>query len=262
MISAILKFRANFDGHLQAANGYLLLSAIKRALSGTEVYRYLNEEKERKPFTLSCIVPDSFWNQFEKNSFGDDLFPISKNDIMSFRITFLYDNYFEQFREAFAPERITIGGMGFSFINIADICSMEKDDWKQAPSKDSVKFHFISPVGFKNSGKQNVLPTPTAVFNSLITKWTNAFGEELTEKYCKDMNLNRIMVDSFNIKTNEFKLKDGLTFRGCVGNITYRFHDMNSEDEKRALTWLSKFAFFSGIGYKTTQGMGQAIAYS
>lgn len=164
--------------------------------------------------------------------------------------------------EVYAPKRVTIGGMGFSFMNIADVCFVDKSDWERTPPKDSVKFHFISPVGFKNSGKQNVLPTPSVIFNSLMTKWSNAFGEELIEKYCKDINLNKIMVDSFNIRTNEFKLKDGLVFRGCVGGIMYRFHEINRDDEKRALTWLSKFAFFSGVGYKTTQGMGQAVAYS
>ena len=260
MISAIIKFKASFNRHLQSANGHLLLSAIKHALNSTEVSDNINVDENRKLFTLSCVVPDSFWSQFENNSFIES-YSVNMNDIMSFRITFLYDDHYEQFKDIFAPGRMTIGGMGFSSIKIADVCRVDQNEWKQAPPINSVKFYFMSPVGFKNSGRQLVLPTPPAVFNSLMTKWSNAFGEELSEKYCKDINLNKIIVDSFDIRTAEFKMKDGITFKGCVGGITYSFRDM-SNDEKRALSWLSKFAFFSGVGYKTTQGLGQVIAYS
>ena len=262
MISAIIELKSDFDGILTAANGYLLLSAVKHALRDTILLPLFHNDEKSKPFTLSCVVPLDFWSGINSNSKTyEDKFLIDKNDIMSFRITFLHDNHYEQFKDIFTPKRMTIGGMGFSSISITDVCHVDKNDWKQAPSIDSVEFRFISPVGFKNSGKQNVLPTPSAVFNSLITKWSNSFGEELIEKYCKDMNLNRIMVDSFDIRTNEFKLKDGLIFRGCVGSITYCFNEINNENEKRVLSWLSKFAFFSGIGYKTTQGMGQVVAY-
>jgi CRISPR-associated endoribonuclease Cas6 len=255
--------KSDFEGSLTAANGYLLLSAIKHALRETILLPLFHNEEKKKFFTISCVVPLNFWSSFINDSFKiyGDRFLVDKNDAMSFRITFLYDNHFEQFKECFAPKRMTIGGMGFSFMNIADVCAMDQNDWKQASPKESAKFQFISPVGFKNSGKQNILPTPFAVFNSLMAKWNSAFGEELLESYCKNINLNRIMVDSFDIKTNEFKLKDGLVFRGCVGSIAYDFREMNCEDEKRALSWLSKFAFFSGIGYKTTQGMGQAIVH-
>ena len=263
MISAIIELKSDFDGSLAAANGYLLLSAIKHALRETTLLPLFHNEEKKKLFTVSCVVPLDFWSSSNNNSIiYEDRYTINKNDEMAFRITFLCDDHFEQFKEVFAPKRMTIGGMGFSSVNIIDVFHVDQNDWKKVPSKDFVKFQFISPVGFKSSGKQNMLPTPVAVFNSLLTKWNNAFGEEFNEKYCKDINLNKILVDSFDIRTAEFKMKDGLAFRGCVGNIAYYFHEINSEDEKRALSWLSLFAFFSGIGYKTTQGMGQAIAYT
>ena len=264
MISAIIELKSDFNGSLAAANGYLLLSAITHALRETTLLQLFHNEKKKKLFTVSCVVPLNFWRSSDDNNLNiyEDRYSISRNDEMSFRITFLYDEHFEQFKELFAPKRMTIGGMGFSSINIVDVCQIDHNDWQQVPSKDSVKFQFLSPVGFKSSGKQNVLPTPVAVFNSLLTKWNNAFGEEFNEKYCKDINLNKIMVDSFDIRTYEFRMKDGLAFRGCVGNIAYSFHEINNEDEKRALSWLSLFAFFSGVGYKTTQGMGQVIAYT
>ena len=117
MISAIIKFKASFNRHLQSANGHLLLSAIKHALNSTEVSDNINVDENRKLFTLSCVVPDSFWSQFENDSFIES-YSVNMNDIMSFFTTFLYDEHYEQFKENLTRGRMRIVGMRFSSITV------------------------------------------------------------------------------------------------------------------------------------------------
>lgn len=115
----------------------------------------------------------------------------------------------------------------------------------------------ISPTCVRRIRREWVLPTPAVVFDSLLRSW-NVFG---TPKF--DGALTRLVeadvnVDWFRLHTERFRLGEA-PIKGWLGKVTYRVF---AEDRalRVLLNALADFAVYAGVGYKTTQGLGQVRA--
>ncbi|ASC71714.1 hypothetical protein XM38_026680 [Halomicronema hongdechloris C2206] len=121
---------------------------------------------------------------------------------------------------------------------------------KTSPVSDDLSLELRSPTAFKQ-GKKTIqpFPLPELVFGSLLRRW-NAFAPE-------DLQFSQIewqgMVSAFDLKTRVLRLEGGPQI-GSVGWIRYRFLDA---EQARIASVLAQYAFFAGVGYKTTMGMGQ-----
>jgi CRISPR-associated endoribonuclease Cas6 len=120
---------------------------------------------------------------------------------------------------------------------------------------EELELRFLSPTGFKRQGKQYLLPEPKLVFGSLLRKWkawVDPTVEDLEDLY------PRVGIGSYELKTQAVRLEQGGVWRGFVGSLRYDLRGLE-EWERRVLGLLGRFAFYVGVGYKTTQGMGQAL---
>lgn len=121
---------------------------------------------------------------------------------------------------------------------------------KASPVSDDISLEFQSPTAFKQ-GKKTIqpFPLPELVFGSLLRRW-NAFAPE-------DLHFLPVewhgMVSAFDLKTKVLRLEGGPQI-GSVGWVRYRFPDV---EQARIASVLAQYAFFAGVGYKTTMGMGQ-----
>ncbi|MBE9111596.1 CRISPR-associated endoribonuclease Cas6 [Nodosilinea sp. LEGE 07298] len=121
---------------------------------------------------------------------------------------------------------------------------------KTSPVSDDIFLEFQSPTAFKQ-GKRTIqpFPLPELVFGSLLRRW-NAFAPE-------DLHFPQIewqgMVSAFDLKTQVLRLEGGPQI-GSVGWVRYRFPDAG---QAHIASILAQYAFFAGVGYKTTMGMGQ-----
>ena len=119
--------------------------------------------------------------------------------------------------------------------------------------RDDISLEFQSPTAFKQ-GKKTIQPFPLSelVFGSLLRRW-NAFAPE-------DLHFPQIewqgRVSAFDLKTQVLRLEGGPQI-GSVGWVRYRFPDA---EQARIASILAQYAFFAGVGYKTTMGMGQVQA--
>ncbi|MGQ9675445.1 MAG: CRISPR system precrRNA processing endoribonuclease RAMP protein Cas6 [Chloroflexota bacterium] len=114
---------------------------------------------------------------------------------------------------------------------------------------------FASPTTFSFGQRKVPLPLPELVFGSLLKKWNTfspfkfssdllaLFGERLVVSEVH--NLNTQMLDFGRYKE-----------KGFVGQVTYEALGPWSDEDVRALNILADFAFYAGVGYKTTMGMG------
>lgn len=122
----------------------------------------------------------------------------------------------------------------------------------QSPTSSKITLKFHSSTSFKiNRNTIQPFPLGDFVFNSLLRRWNHFAPEELqfsTPSW-------QIPVAAFDIKTYAIQLKK--VEIGCEGWVTYLFP--NTEQAKIA-SILSQFAFFSGVGRKTSMGMGQIRA--
>ena len=68
----------------------------------------------------------------------------------------------------------------------------------------------------------------------------------------------RVGIGSYDLKTQAVRLEQGGVWRGFVGSLRYDLRGLE-EWERRILGLLGRFAFYVGVGYKTAQGLGQAL---
>lgn len=118
-----------------------------------------------------------------------------------------------------------------------------------------VSFQFASPVVFKSGGLSHPLPTASLVFNSLIEKW-NAFAPVAFMPELRRYAEECLAVSRFELKSRAVPLKEGGLRIGAVGEVTFTATNFDRFWLGQIHT-LAAFAFFSGIGAGTSQGLGQ-----
>ena len=131
------------------------------------------------------------------------------------------------------------------------------------------EFEFATPTAF-SMGQQpwgklmKLLPEPAHVFESLAKQW-ETFAPEHLRLAAKDLTARRLatwceeslIVARYALETR-YLPSSKFAQAGFQGKILYEMKGTQSIPEAAWLTRLAHFALFSGVGYKTSMGMGQA----
>ncbi len=117
--------------------------------------------------------------------------------------------------------------------------------------KNKFVLDFLSPTCFRKDGRLQLLPLPSLVFGGLLERW-NAFSETKLPATLFDV----IYITRYNLKTNTVDFGN-YKLVGCRGICEYTFLPEAREIDKWVINTLVNYAAISGIGYKTTMGMGQ-----
>jgi len=146
---------------------------------------------------------------------------------------------------------------------------VEKVDWQKgtrahftsleeifscAQPEKTIVLEFCSPTLFLNGGKDKNFPLPEYVFSSLLKKWKTFSEIEMPSKIKKE--LRKIRAAQYRLLTVHVPFTEQL-ITGFIGKVWYELEDEMSNEIKKALNALADFAFYSGVGYKTSIGMGQ-----
>lgn len=126
----------------------------------------------------------------------------------------------------------------------------------ERPPERRISLQFASPTAFHSGGKNIPLPLPHLVFGSLLERW-QAFApipiSAEARRYAEEM----VALSRYDLRTRILPFKEGAYQVGFVGQAT--FLAMNSDRYwVGVLHLLAAFAFYAGVGYQTTVGMGQA----
>jgi CRISPR-associated endoribonuclease Cas6 len=124
---------------------------------------------------------------------------------------------------------------------------------RASETERSINFHLATPTAFRQGKYDSPLPTRDNVFKSLCDRW-NTYSEISIDPEI----IEHIFPSRFDIKTEVVKNYDTHSFIGCVGEIGYRILGDASPEIIKQINALADFAMFSGIGRKTTMGMGMA----
>jgi len=120
----------------------------------------------------------------------------------------------------------------------------------------SVSLEFVSPTTFRSKGVFVPFPLSSMVFGSLLDRWHAFSAIDLhpeVRHYAEEM----VGVSHFEGRSQGVPHKDGGQVVGFMGQA--RFHALNRDGYwLSVLHLLTDFAFFSGVGYQTTIGLGQA----
>lgn len=134
---------------------------------------------------------------------------------------------------------------------------------RQAQPERELTLDFVSPTAFSFGEKpwgrhMVVLPEPRLVFGNLARTW-NAYAPPpvqveagALERYAED----HVVVRGLSGLRTRMLDFGGRPQIGFVGQVTYGL--MGNNDVARVqLSMLADFAFYGGVGYKRTMGMGQ-----
>ena len=142
---------------------------------------------------------------------------------------------------------------------------------------EPLKLEFASLTTFNRTSARSreygvhhaLLPLPQYVFPGLARRWVDMAPPDLVhvvqkdciEQYIQD---DGIIIADYELKTHQVKFTTHLQ-PGFVGNCTF---ELRGPDEattpeapltvRQQLLLLAQLAFYSGIGYKTSMGLGQA----
>jgi len=211
-----------------------------------------------KPFTTAAIPFGYQRNTSPTSKTLNELF---------LRLTFLTDEvvaYFLKSALEWDNRAVQLGSACFKVeqVHLLDVakphknfCSYE-DLLCMATAEHSIALHFLSPTAFRSEGKRNVLfPEPELVFGSLLNRW-NAFSPVKLSAELKQCFESQIILAQYKLETRMLNFGSYQEV-GFVGKCNFILHDALSEQQLKTINALADFAFYSGLGAKTTMGMGQ-----
>jgi CRISPR-associated endoribonuclease Cas6 len=127
---------------------------------------------------------------------------------------------------------------------------------QQASQESRVTLQFVAPTSFRAREVQDILPKPECVFGSLLAAWQSfapvPFDLALAEIF------PLIRVSAYELRTELIHFARNKVI-GFKGEVTYTYPREVDAATRQALNALADFAFFAGMGYKTTMGFGQTL---
>lgn len=220
----------------------------------------LEAGKDKKPFTVSNL----------RGRFPDG--KIDPSSVYRLRFTALEKRVAEIFAAARSDgilregESVELDFIRFKVPEVAAHVPIEMEGstyqslmnnlFSPIPPPRSLTFEFFSPTMFKKGTQQVPFPMPELVFGSLLDHW-NASPFVPTKlpdearKYAREcLRTARFRLDSRSLRMF------GEPMRGFVGRV--RFVTLNYDRYWMGIiTMLAKYAAYSGVGAKTTMGLGQ-----
>jgi CRISPR-associated endoribonuclease Cas6 len=141
------------------------------------------------------------------------------------------------------------------------VCSLSVAElWNRAEKAgniESLKINFLSPTSFRRAGKQWLFPDPDIVFQNVYLKATGSFGVFFRDNLTSPTDYSpQIMVSRYDLAT---MMTDYGRYKiiGFCGFCVYDCRRVKLAYQQQSLAFLSALADFTGIGYKTTMGMGR-----
>lgn len=127
---------------------------------------------------------------------------------------------------------------------------------QETRARPQVTMVFESPTAFRSQGQTLVFPLPRLVFGSLLNRWNRyapqALDEGLIEAFERGLDVDRYTLKTHMQDFGRYQLQAGF-----VGQCTYGARKGVAVEVVSGMRLLAGFAFFAGVGYRTTMGMGQ-----
>lgn len=119
-----------------------------------------------------------------------------------------------------------------------------------------IEIEFVSPTSFRSGGMNVPFPLPDLVLGGLLDRW-NAFAPVALSPEVRRFAAECVAVSRYRLQTCPLHFKQGSLQVGFTGQCTYVA--LNKDRYwLSVLNLLADFAFYGGIGYQTSVGMGQA----
>lgn len=201
---------------------------------GCKAYEELEVHKDKKYYIRFTVLQKKLFSMLTMTLFKNKMFSsnIKIEDIEFKILNIIYDNSKSKWAGVFDMDKV-----------------LEKEIFE-----NEVGIRFYTPTLFKSGDNFIREPEPKKVFGSLLRKFNKysyyKIDENIEEEFEKiQIKEKKILIKKINLKKYYIS--------GFMGDVIFNIPDDN-EKLKQALYVLAEFSFYSGIGYKTTMGFGQA----
>ena len=238
----------------EALHGFVF-NILKRA--SPELASNLHHLGEPKPFCISPLL--------EGYELKGGCSYIRASEVVTFKISLLTEElltaaiaaFFNPMAEgeilSLSRKPVTVNSINMCPTDIDSFTSFDKL-FREAHPETKVTLEFLTPTSFRGDGIQTLFPEPRLVFSSLLRRWNTYSEVKILEEYAE--TFPSIKVANYNLRTelvNFSKYK----IVGFKGRVEYELPEDASEGFLREVNALADFASYSGVGAKTTMGMGQ-----
>lgn len=166
------------------------------------------------------------------------------------------------------PETWPLANHPFAVVNAC--CDASQDGWSGRttyetlaaaqllqtgglPHKVTLQFH--SPTSFQSRSMHVPAPLPNLVFGSLVDRW-NAFSPVTLSPDVRRFGEELVALSHYRLESQVVQQKSGAPIIGGIGRATYTALG-GDRYWLATMQMLADFALYSGVGVKTTIGMGQ-----
>lgn len=116
---------------------------------------------------------------------------------------------------------------------------------------------FVTPTAFRQAGRYAIFPQERLIVQSLAQRWTAVFPQcPLEDGDALEAMLTGLHIVDYNLRTTRFPLK-GVRIPGFTGTCT--LESRLPPPLHQLCAALLSFSRYSGIGIKTTIGMGAVL---
>ena len=266
MKSFVLRLRARSNCSIPMSNGYYVYSSLCAFTRGKTLDKVFHPREEGEK---SLSISPLYYGDFQRTTGANDL-EFRKNETGSLKISFLIDENGDEFAgmmESLAQKGVLMRIGRDALFSVDSVERPGQHRFALALSPESllkngnfstVGFEFFSPCGFKRQGRQIFLPLPELIFGGLLRKWRFFFDSAAWPAL--DESLACMEILHYRTESRAVMMREDRVFRGFVGSVEF---DANIGfcESKEAIGALAGLSFFTGVGYKTVQGMGHTVPY-
>jgi CRISPR-associated endoribonuclease Cas6 len=164
-------------------------------------------------------------------------------------------------------QNLKLGEVEFSLQKIHSTAESDPSGWAahtdwhtltQSETQTSISIQFASPTAFSLGDRRYALyPEPILLWDSLMRSWNLYAPQELIldKPPIREFIKQHVMISDYSLQTETLHYPKH-TQKGFVGHCTYSIKTLDGYASQ--LASLAQFARYSGIGYRTPMGMGQA----
>jgi len=259
LYSVELRLRVMGGDDPRQVTGYHLLSFFLRLIEGVNpaLAAKLHEDAGPRPFTISPLAPVES---------GQRRLALAEGARACLRLTFLQEEVFAFLADAvwrLQPEAsLPLGGARVACEGLATTPAQSpraafasfQELLEGAAEERKLRLAFLSPTTFRSKGERNILfPEPALVMGSLLARWNAHAPPGL---HLRAANPSQVRLSGYRLATRmlDFGSYQELGFGGIA---MYECGEELAAEQVKALNALADFAFYAGVGAKTTMGMGQ-----
>jgi len=121
--------------------------------------------------------------------------------------------------------------------------------------KRYLKISIKTPVSFKTSGRYDVMPDVSRIFRSIMVQFDGFFKDyKMHDHEALSYISDYVHIVDYRIRTTRFHLEK-VGIRSFVGDVTFQIN--GPQQLRRLVHFLLTVGTYTGIGVKTTLGMGK-----